>query len=122
MTTDSPLRPTLHDALRQMLALLESERQALAALDLDSILTCSDGKLELCETIERETHGTPDGAPLDEECRGLLDAVARLNEINRKIRNLIAANVDARLGSLTGRISLYGAGRPSVAREMPYYA
>lgn len=117
MTENQPLRPSLRDALRQMLALLESERQALAALDLDSILNCSDGKLELCEAIERQAQG-----PLDEECRGLLDAVARLNEINRKIRNLIAANVDARLGSLTGRINLYGAGRPSVAREMPYYA
>lgn len=121
MTTDSPLRPTLRDALRQMLALLEGERQALAALDLDSILTCSDSKLSLCETIEREAGALGEDA-LDEECRGLLDAVARLNEINRKIRNLIAANVEARLGSLTGRISLYGAGRPSVAREMPYHA
>ena len=113
MTVDKPLR----DALRQMLALLENERQALAGLDLDSILNCSDSKLELCESIERQAQG-----PLDEECRGLLDAVARLNEINRKIRNLIAANVEARLGSLTGRISLYGAGRPSVAREMPHHA
>ncbi|MGV2497375.1 hypothetical protein [Pelagerythrobacter aerophilus] len=117
MTENQPLRPSLRDALRQMLALLESERQALAALDLDSILDCSDGKLELCEAIESQAQDA-----LDEECRGLLDAVARLNEINRKIRNLIAANVDARLGSLTGRISLYGTGRPSVAREMPYYA
>lgn len=113
MTTDLSLR----DALRQMLALLENERQALAGLDLDSILTCSDNKLELCDAIERQAQG-----PLDEECRGLLDAVARLNQINRKIRNLIAANVEARLGSLTGRISLYGSGRPSVAREMPYHA
>ena len=113
MTVDRPLR----DALRQMLALLENERQALAGLDLDSILNCSDNKLELCETIERQAKG-----PLDEECSGLLDAVARLNEINRKIRNLIAANVEARLGSLTGRISLYGAGLPSVAREVPYHA
>ena len=117
MTTDQPQRPILHSALRQMLALLENERQALAALDLDSILTCSDNKLELCETIEREAQD-----PLDEECRGLLDAVARLNEINRKIRNLISANVEARLGSLAGRIFLYGAGRPSVAREIPYHA
>lgn len=122
MTTEQPSRPTLHSALRQMLALLESERQALAALDLDAILNCSDDKLELCETIERETQDARDGAPLDEECRGLLDAVARLNAINRKIRNLIAANVESRLGSLTGRINLYGAGCPSVAREMPYYA
>ena len=114
MTTE---HATLRDSLRQMLALLENERQALAALDLDSILSSSDGKLELCETIERQAHG-----PLDEECRGLLDAVARLNAVNRKIRNLIAANVEARLGALAGRISLYGSGRPMVAREAPYTA
>lgn len=108
---------SLRDTLRQMLALLEGERQALAALDLGSILTCSDDKLTLCETIERQAQG-----PLDEECRGLLDAVARLNDINRKIRNLIAANVEARLGSLTGRISLYGSGRPGVVRDMPHHA
>jgi len=102
MTIDRPLR----DTLRQMLALLEGERQALAALDLDRILTCADGKVELCEAIEGSAHGA-----LDEECRGLLDAVQRLNEINRKIRNLIAANVEARLGSLTGRVGLYGEGR-----------
>ena len=113
MTTDTPL----HDALRQMLALLETERQALAGLDLDSILTCSDNKAELCGTIERQAQG-----PLDEESRGLLDAVTRLNEVNRKIRNLIAANVESRLGSLTGRISLYGSGRPTVAREVPHQA
>lgn len=102
MTIDRPLR----DTLRQMLALLEGERQALAALDLERILTCADGKVELCDAIERSTSGA-----LDEECRGLLDAVQRLNEINRKIRNLIAANVEARLGSLTGRVGLYGEGR-----------
>jgi hypothetical protein len=102
MTIDRPLR----DTLRQMLALLEGERQALAALDLDRILTCADGKVELCDAIERTSKGA-----LDEECRGLLDAVQRLNEINRKIRNLIAANVEARLGSLTGRVGLYGEGR-----------
>jgi len=102
MTTDRPLNETL----RQMLALLEGERQALAALDLQRILTCADGKVELCDAIERSTKG-----PLDEECRGLLDAVQRLNEINRKMRNLIAANVEARLGSLTGRAGLYGEAR-----------
>lgn len=119
MTTESSPRPALHGALRQMLALLESERQALAALDLGSILTCSDGKLELCETIEREAQGTLDGGPLDEECRGLLDAVARLNQINRKIRNLIAANVEERLGALSGRVGLYGAGRANAMQETP---
>ncbi|WP_305095449.1 hypothetical protein [Croceibacterium aestuarii] len=110
MTSEKPLGETL----RQMLALLEGERQALAALDLERILTCADGKMQLCEQIERKAQGH-----LDEDARGLLDAVTRLNEINRKMRNLIAANVEARLGSLTGRISLYGGDRPAVVREMP---
>jgi hypothetical protein len=110
MTADKPLRETL----RQMLALLEGERQALAALDLERILTCADGKLELCNQIEQQANGR-----LDEECSGLLDAVVRLNEVNRKLRNLIAANVETRLGALTGKVGLYGSGRPAMLREMP---
>lgn len=109
MSTDKPLC----EALRQMLALLEGERQALAALDLERILTCADGKVELCERIERGAAGE-----LDEEERGLLDAVTRLNDVNRRMRNLIATNVEARLASLTGRPALYGQTRPSM-REMP---
>jgi hypothetical protein len=105
---------TLGETLRQMLALLEGERQALAALDLERIITCADGKLELCDRIERRSPGH-----LDEETRGLLDAVERLNEVNRKMRNLIAANVEARLGALTGKVGLYGGARPALLREAP---
>ena len=105
--------PSLHESLRQMLALLEGERQALAALDLERIVTCTDGKLQVSEALDGR------GAEVDEECRGLLDAVSRLNEINRKLRNLIAANVEARLGSLTGNVGVYGSGRPAVMRGMP---
>jgi hypothetical protein len=109
MTVNKPLRETL----RQLLALLEGERQALAELDLERILTCADGKLELCSRIEVEAQGR-----LDEECSGLLDAVARLNEINRKLRNLIAANVETRLGTLTGKVGVYNSGRPAMMRGM----
>lgn len=105
---------TLGETLRQMLALLEGERQALVALDLERIITCADGKLELCDRIDQRAQGH-----LDEETRGLLDAVKRLNEINRKMRNLIAANVEARLGALTGRVGLYGSARPALLREGP---
>ncbi len=104
---------SLSDTLRQMLALLEGERQALAGLDLESILSCSDGKMELCQKIEAF-----DPRSLDEECRGLLDGVTRLNETNRKLRNLIAANVEARLGALTGTVGVYGGSRPANAWEM----
>lgn len=105
---------SLGETLRQMLALLEGERQALAALDLERILTCADGKLELCGRIEQRAQ-----TPVDDETRGLLDAVRRLNEINRKMRNLIAANVEARLGAITGKTGLYGRARPSLLLEVP---
>ncbi len=97
----SPLR----ENLRQMLALLEGERQALAALDLERIVTCAEGKQGLCGAIEGR------GAELDEESRGLLEAVKRLNEVNRRMRNLIAANVQARLSALTGGAPVYQAER-----------
>lgn len=107
-TATAPLR----DTLRQMLALLEGERQALAALDLERILVCADGKQSICGTLDGR------GVELDEECRGLLDAVKRMNEVNRKLRNLLAANVQARLSSLTGNFTVYEAARPPVAREL----
>jgi hypothetical protein len=102
-TAPSPLR----ENLRQMLALLEGERQALAALDLERIVTCAEGKQNLCSAIEGR------GAELDEESRALLEAVKRLNEVNRRMRNLIAANVQARLTALTGGVPVYQAERSS---------
>lgn len=90
--------------LQQMLALLQGERQALAALDLDRIVACTNGKLDLCaklDVVEQDS--------LDEECLGVLDAVRRLNEINRRLRNLIASNVQNRLGALAGSSEPYAA-------------
>ena len=94
----------MRDALRQMLAVLQDERQALAGLDVDAIMGCAVNKNALCSRL--------DDAPVDlvdDECRGLLDAARRLNEANRRVRNLIAANVSARLDSLTGAPALYRA-------------
>ena len=107
-TATAPLR----DNLRQMLALLEGERQALAALDLERIITCADGKQTLCDALDGRS------AEIDEECRGLLDAVKRMNEVNRKLRNLLAANVQARLSSLTGNFTVYEAARAPAVREL----
>lgn len=90
------------EALRQMLALLEGERQALAALDLERIMTCADGKISICERLETITDND-----LDEESIGLLDAAKRLNEINRRLRNLISTNVQSRLEMLGGSHGLY---------------
>ncbi len=90
--------------LQQMLALLQGERQALAALDLDRIVTCTNGKMDLCAKLEAVERSS-----LDEECLGVLDAVRRLNEINRRLRNLIASNVQNRLGALSGSNQPYAA-------------
>lgn len=94
----------LRELLRQMLAVLESERQALAGLDVDAITGCAVHKNMLCGRLDTTTADA-----VDEECRGLLDAARRLNETNRRVRNLIAANVSARLDAMTGQPTLYRA-------------
>jgi hypothetical protein len=102
----SQLRDTsnLRETLGQMIATLQAERQALAGLDLDAIIGAAAEKTTLCGTLDKS------GAlEVDDECRGLLDAARRLNEMNRQIRNLIAANVSARLDALTGAPALYRA-------------
>ena len=93
----------LRDTLRQMVAVLQTERHSLAGMDLDGIMGAASDKVTLCDRLEVVT---PD--ELDEECRGLLDAASRLNEVNRQLRNLIAANVSARLEALTGSPNAYG--------------
>ncbi|SFF75812.1 hypothetical protein SAMN05518801_101288 [Novosphingobium sp. CF614] len=95
----------LREILRQMLAVLEEERQALAGLDLDAIIGATHDKDRLCGTLD-----TVDAIQLDEECRGMLDTARRLNEVNRQVRNIIAANVTKRLNALTGAPQLYRAG------------
>lgn len=95
----------LRETLRQMLAVLQAERQALAELDLDAILGAAADKQDLCGRLDHsDTFG------IDEECRGMIDAARRLNEVNRQVRNLVAANVSARLDVLTGSPALYRAG------------
>lgn len=104
----------LAENLRQMLALLESERQALTGLDLERILVCADGKERICgELSATQSHH------LDEECTGLLDAVSRMNGLNRKLRNMIADNVQTRLSALTGASYTYhGLGMPQEASSL----
>lgn len=94
----------LRDTLRQMLAVLQDERHALAGLDVDAIMGCAVDKNSLVNQLE-----TAPADLVDEECRGLLDAARRLNEANRRVRNLIAANVSMRLDALTGAPALYRA-------------
>ncbi len=102
----------LNETLRQMVAVLQSERQALAGLDLNGIMGCTYDKSALCGQL-----GDTDPDTIDDECRGLLDAARRLNEVNRQLRNLIAANVSARLDALTGGSAVY---RASTSRTPAY--
>lgn len=110
LDTVQPIRrPTqLRDTLRQMLAVLEDERHALAGLDVDAIMGCAVDKNALCGRLD-----TTAPEAIDEECRGLLEAARRVNEANRRVRNLIAANVSARLDALTGQPALYRANAAS---------
>jgi hypothetical protein len=94
----------LRENLRQMVAVLQTERQALAGMDLEGILGCATDKSSLCGRM-----AGVDAATVDAECLGLLDAARRLNEVNRQVRNLIAANVSSRLDALTGSPALYKA-------------
>ncbi len=105
----------LRETLRQMLAVLQAERQALAGLDIDAIMGTAGDKQVLCGQLEGVAP-----AEVDEECRGLLDAARRLNEVNRQVRNLIASNISSRLDALTGSPTLYSA--PGSARAAYTYA
>lgn len=105
----------LRDNLRQMVAVLQNERHALAALDLDAILGCAQNKRDLCGRIDA-AGPFGESLTLDEECRGLLDAAKRINEVNRQVRNLLAANVSARLEVLAGSPALYRPTANSYAR------
>jgi len=95
---------SLRDSLRQMVAVLQEERQALAGFDLDGIVAAATSKDALCGSLD----GT-DPAEVDAECRGLLESARRLNEVNRQVRNLIAAHVSARLDAIVGSPALYRA-------------
>ncbi len=100
----------LKDALRQMLAVLEIERQAIAGLDLDAITAATRTKLGLCDRLE-----SADLALFDEECRAMSRAARDANEVNRQMRNLVAANIAARIDMLSGSPRLYGAKRRAAA-------
>jgi len=84
-------------SLRQMIAVLERERQALAALDADDLIEAARAKEMLCDQL-----AVISPLPLDSETRGLAETARQLNEVNRRVRNLLAANVAARIEALGG--------------------
>jgi hypothetical protein len=92
----------LAEGLRQMIAALQEERQALAALDVDAIMATANHKQALCDLL---AGGSPE--LVDAECAGLIGSAKQLNEVNRRVRNLLAANVAARLDALAGTGGTY---------------
>ncbi len=109
----APLAPAagpMAEGLRQMIAVLERERQALAALDADGLVGAARDKEALCDTL-----AALDPQPLDGETRTLAETARQLNEVNRRVRNLLAANVAARIEALGGR-----RGRPGRLPKMTY--
>ncbi|MEL6707125.1 MAG: flagellar protein FlgN [Pseudomonadota bacterium] len=92
--------------LRQMIAVLERERQALATLDADELFESAREKDALCDALAP--------VPLDEldsETRPLVETAQALNDVNRRVRNLLAANVATRLEALGAPRAAYSAGQ-----------
>jgi hypothetical protein len=80
-----------------MIAVLQRERQALAALDADALVGAAREKESLCDTL-----AALEPQSLDGETRSLAETARQLNEVNRRVRNLLAANVAARIEALGG--------------------
>lgn len=97
----------LQHQLRHMIAVLEKERQALAGLDLEALVLAATDKQMLCDHLDPITPGS-----VDDECRMLAETARQLNDVNRRLRNLLAANVAARLDALGGKPAIY---RPTEA-------
>jgi flagellar biosynthesis/type III secretory pathway chaperone len=90
-------REMIASQLRQLIAIMERERQALASLDADDLFEIAREKEGLCEAL-----GAFGSEALDESSRALAETARRLNEVNRRVRNLLAANVAARIEALGG--------------------
>jgi len=90
-----PTRQDLHGNLRQMIAVLESERQALARLEADALNAITREKDDLCGRLMGIEAGV-----IDTEARALVETAKSLNDVNRRVRNLLAANVSGRLDAL----------------------
>ncbi|GAA0756904.1 hypothetical protein FHS52_000332 [Erythromicrobium ramosum] len=98
--------------LRQMIAVLERERQALAALDADGLVGAARDKEALCDAM-----ASIGPQALDGDTRTLAETARQLNDVNRRVRNLLAANVAARIEALgEGR---HGLGRLPRATYAP---
>lgn len=89
-----------------MIAALEAERQALASLDADGLFEAARSKEALCDALS-----PLDRSALNTETLPLAETAQHLNEVNRRVRNLLAANVAARLEALGAPRAAYRAGQ-----------
>ena len=96
-------------ALRQMIAALAAERQALAGLEIDALLASAADKASAADRMG-------EAAALDDICRALATEAKRLNESNLATVRLLSANVANRLSALTGQVPLY-APKPGAALQ-----
>ncbi|MEM8724231.1 MAG: flagellar protein FlgN [Pseudomonadota bacterium] len=101
-TANAPQPGDVTGNLRQMIAVLEEERQALASLDTDALTCSTHAKEALCDALMPVAAGD-----LNAETRALAETAQQLNEVNRRVRNLLAANVAARLEALGGTPATY---------------
>lgn len=85
----------LHGNLRQMIAVLEAERQALATLEADALFAVTHAKDDLCGRLASFGETS-----FDADAHALAQTAKSLNEVNRRVRNLLAANVSGRLDAL----------------------
>lgn len=103
--SQTALTEPLPATLRQMIAVLEKERQALATLDADELFEAAREKDTLCDVLAPVV---PEA--LDHETRPLVETAQQLNDVNRRVRNLLAANVASRLEALGAPRAAYQAG------------
>ncbi|KEO88700.1 hypothetical protein EH31_14755 [Erythrobacter longus] len=78
-----------------MIAVLQQERQALATLEADTLNAVTREKDDLCSRL-----ATIGAGAIDPEARALVETAKSLNDVNRRVRNLLAANVSGRLDAL----------------------
>lgn len=95
MSSGQSTHSALPTQLRQMIAALENERQALATLDLGLLTDAVRDKESLCDILEPVS-----ADQLNDETRSLASTARQLNDVNRRVRNLLAANVASRLEAL----------------------
>jgi len=90
------------DALKSVIASLNSEIAALKAFDFDALVAAT-------ATRERSLDGLHDVTrdEITPEVHALVEEAARLNETARAYVNLMAANVRRQLDQVTGDIAAY---------------